>query len=375
MQDESPNEPPATPPDSSPSRRMKRVITSSARSVRRTSIRVFGWPMGVWPPPTVTSLLIVAIVFVLAVELVPRALSDVTLSVRARTEVVELELDPQRTYVWWLPRGNYSLLTRQTGPGCEKREQTFDFACTYSEPTAITIENGATVRLEVLPADTADGPPRFTATLTPHKADARTPAAAARTAATTFEVHDASDQLLVATPELVAFESGPVDQWRIPLILTRIQIGESFSEAIATTDTLGPVPQPIMTEGDVRIFARSIGRQDRYQIQEERFDPADVVQIPADPRDSGLLLGLLSLDRHTEQQAFDLTTHTALAEVSVRRLGGGHRIGVSTWSIVSQLPTWAALWVVWVSLIVVANYHAARLQVVQDDIRSKRELG
>ena len=31
------------------------------------------------------------------------------------------------------------------------------------------------------------------------------------------------------------------------------------------------------------------------------------------------------------------------------------------WKIVSQLPMWLALWVVWVSLIIVANYYSDRL--------------
>jgi hypothetical protein len=288
-------------------------------------------------------------------------LSDVTLSVRARTEVIELDLDPLRTYVWWLPAGSYSLLTANAGKGCEQRNR-FDVACSYTESTAITIKNGATVRFEVIPAG-ADGGLRFSAALTPHGAETRA------AAATQFELHDASDELLVATGELVTFESGPVDLWRIPLILKRVQVGESLSESISTADTLGAVRQPIMTEGDVRIFARSLGSRDRYQIQEERFDPADVVQIPADPAsDGGLLLGLLSLEKDEDgRHAFDVTMHTALAEVFVRRLGAEHRIGVSMWSIVSQLPTWAALWIVWVSLIVVANYHAARLQQLQGE--------
>jgi hypothetical protein len=160
-----------------------------------------------------------------------------------------------------------------------------------------------------------------------------------------------------------------VDIWRIPLILRRVQVGESLSESISTADTIGAVRQPIMIEGDVRIFARSLGSHDRYQIQEESFDQADVVQIPADAgTNGGLIVGLLSLDRdHEGEHAFDVTMHTALAEVFVRRLFAEHRIGVSMWSIVSQLPTWAALWVVWVSLIVVANYHAARLQQLQGE--------
>jgi len=121
---------------------------------------------------------------------------------------------------------------------------------------------------------------------------------------------------------------------------------------------------PIMTEGDVRMFARSLGSRERYKVKEERFDPADEVQIPAEPGREGLLLGLLSLDREN-QNAFALTLHTDLAEVSVHRLGAAHRIGISMWSILSQLPIWLALWVVLVSLIVVANYHASRFSGIK----------
>jgi len=367
-----------------PAGRLGSIVSRAGRATLGAAKAVSGWPPGRWPAPTVTTLLIVAVLLVGAVELLPKTLSDVTLSVRAQTEVLEVELDPKRTYVWWLPAGSYTLLTGETGPGCERRQR-FDIACTSAEPTALTIEHGARVRFEVVPPD-GSGALRFSAALTPRKdvganatsaaspvvaSVAASPAAGAAAApaagATMFSVHDASDRRLAVTPDLVTFESGPVDLWRIPLILKRVQVGESLTDAIATTDTIGAVRQPIMTDGEVRIFARGLGTRDRYQIQEERFDPADVVQIPADSGDSGLLLGVLTLDRDADRRAFDVTMHSALAEVYVRRLGAGHRIGVSMWSIVSQLPTWAALWIVWVSLIVVANYHAARLQQLQGE--------
>jgi hypothetical protein len=374
MKEDSPSPAPAKASESSPplagaEPRVARVslgarLKGAWSGVRRFTMALFGYPSGRWPAPTVTSLVVAAVVVVGAVELLPKAVSDVTLSVRARSEVLEIELDPDRTYVWWLPAGRYSLLTAESGSGCEQRSR-FDVACTYADPTAITIKNGATVRFEVI-AGGADGNLRFSAALTPRDAHDRRPTS-------DFAMRDASDQLLVDTGDLVTFESGPVDIWRIPLIGTRVQIGEFLSESISTADSLGAVRQPIMTEGDVRIFARSLGRHDRYQVQEERFDPADVVQIPADPAsDGGLLLGLLSLDR-AGQHTFDVTMHTALAEVFVRRLGAEHRIGVSMWSIVSELPTWAALWVVWVSLIVVANYHAARLQQLQGEPHEEKQ--
>jgi hypothetical protein len=318
---------------------------------------LLNWPGGRWPVPTVTSLFVISLLVVGGVELLPKALSDVTLSVRAQTEVLVLELQPERTYVWWLPGGSYSLLTAEGGTGCERRSR-FDVACPYPAPTAITIKNGATVRFELTTAAGSDMP-RFSLALTPRAAGSQLP----KEQRSSFEVRSAADEVLVATSELVTFESEPVAQWRIPLIVERVQIGESLSDSVAAADALGTIArQPIMTAGDVRMFARAfgIGADERYQIKEERFDPADVVQIPADSGAQGLLLGLLSLDA-AAQREFDLTLHSDLSEVFVRRLGAEHRISVSMWKIVSQLPMWLALWVVWVSLIVVANYYSDRL--------------
>jgi hypothetical protein len=309
--------------------------------------------------PTVTSLFVISLLVVASVELLPKGFSDVTLSVRAQTEVLLLELQPERTYVWWLPGGSYSLLTAKGATGCEERSR-FDVVCPYSGPTAITIKNGATVRFELTTAEGA-AMPRFLLALTPRavSADAQGDAMAR----SVFEVRSAAGELLVETPELVTFESQPVQHWRIPLIVQRVQVGESLSDSVAAADALGTIArQPIMTAGDVRMFARAFGfgADERYQIKEERFDPADVVQIPADQGAQGLLLGLLSLDADSQRE-FDVTLHSDLAEVFVRRLGAEHRIGVSMWKIVSQLPMWLALWVVWVSLIIVANYYSDRL--------------
>jgi hypothetical protein len=325
-----------------------RVRARALLNLKGILFALSGWPRGHWPVPTVTSLFLLALLLVAIVQLLPKRLSDVTLTVHSRTEVLELELQPERTYVWWLPAGSYSLLTAKPDSTCDRREK-LDITCTYAEPTAITIKHGATVRFEVLPGDS--GEPRFGVALPPHGTN---------TAPSTFEIHRGGDTPL-ETSELLTFESGPVKHWRIPVIAKRVQIGESLSESVGAGDGLEGIPhQPILVEGDVRIFARSFGSQERYQVKEDRFDPADVVQIPAQPGREGLLLGLLSLDSDS-QNAFAITLHTDLAEVFVRRLAAGHEIGVSMWSILSQLPIWLALWVVLVSLIVVANYHAQRL--------------
>lgn len=307
--------------------------------------------------PGVPTLCVLAALLVLGIELLPRRVFDVTMSVEARTEVVAVTLDPQREYVWGLPAGSYSLLVAKPSEGCASSTQ-FEVVCRYPEPSYLKIRHGATVRFEALPrADTGDEGPRFTVSITPLEPPAEKRGAGAPKS--TFEIRSARDELWAATTELVSYESDAVSLWRIPLWLRHVQIGESLAENVIAADT-STARQPIMTEGNVRIFARRVfGGSNRYQVQEEHFDPADVVQIPGESGGDSLLLGLLSLDGPV--RAFDLTLHTEFAKVFVRRLGAEHAISASMWSIVSRDPASLALWAALVSLISIANYHSARL--------------
>src|SRR6185503_11554531 len=103
--------------------------------------------------------------------------------------------------------------------------------CMYDEPTAVTIKNGATVRFELTTLEGAPAP-SFLLALTPQPAVAGQPASS-------FEIRSAADELLVSTPELVAFESQPVQQWRIPLFVERVQIGESLADSVGPAEALG----------------------------------------------------------------------------------------------------------------------------------------
>src|SRR5688500_7086366 len=104
MNEASPSPAPATASESSPppaqtQPRMARGgigarLKSAWSGARRFTMALFGYPSGRWPAPTVTSLVVAAVLVVGAVELLPRAVSDVTLSVRARSEVLEIALDP-----------------------------------------------------------------------------------------------------------------------------------------------------------------------------------------------------------------------------------------------------------------------------------------
>jgi len=307
--------------------------------------------------PGVPTLCVLAALLVLGIDLLPRRVFDVTMSVEARTEVVGLTLDPQREYVWGLPAGSYSLLVAKPAEGCESSTQ-FEVACRYAEPSYLKIRNGATVRFEALPpAEDGDDGPRFIVSIKPLEPSDKAARAGEKS---TFEIRSATDELRAATTELVNYESNAVKLWRIPLELRRVAIGESLAENVIAADT-STARQPIMTEGNVRIFARRVfGGSNRYQVQEEHFDPADVVQIPGEGESGdSLLLGLLSLNGAA--RAFDVTLHTDFAKVFVRRLGAEHAIGASMWSIVSRDPASLALWAALVSLISIANYHSVRL--------------
>lgn len=339
-----PDAPPAAPDVEAPHGRTRELAASAAAWLGRFA----NWPSARWPVPTATALFALALLVVAAVELLPKSLSDITLTVQARTEVLELTLQPERTYLWWLPAGEYSLLSRVNAPGCVNHGA-LDTSCTFPEASAVTIAGGAVARFEVEPADDA-GAARFSMTITPHE-----------TGSSRFEL--AAGAAKISTSELITFAGSATANWRIPLIVERVQIGDFLTESLAGQGSLGTARQPIMMEGEVRMFARSLGFTDRYQVQEERFDAADVIQIPADSAAKGLLLGLLSLP--AAGTVFDVTLHTDVPEVYVRRLGAEHRIGVSTWSVISKLPLWLALWVVWAALLTLSNYHSARLSRVR----------
>jgi hypothetical protein len=305
-----------------------------------------------WPAVWILCALALALVF--GVDLIPARVFAVTVSIDAASEVLELELDPRREYVWSMPAGAYSLVTAGDAKGCTATGR-FEVSCAYADSTAMILRNGPTVRLEV--TTQASGPPRFTLSLIPR---AGATAEAQSTAhATSFEIRGNNDEPLAATSDYVGYESAPVERWRIPLTLTHLQIGESLRDNVIAPDDEG-AREPIMLRGNVRIFARrAFSTGNRYQVQEERFDPADVVQVPEPRENSALLLGLLSLN--ASDNAFDLTVHTDGTRILVRRLGAGHAIGASMWSIVSKDPAMLALWAALIALLGLTNYHSQRL--------------
>ena len=147
---------------------------------------------------------------------------------RAQTEVLKLELQPERTYVWWLPGGSYSLLTATDASGCEHRSR-FDVVCPYPGPRRSRSRTAPRSRFEITTAAGAAMPTLHAGV------DAAAPAFEEEKGRRSRS-RNGADELLVTTSELVTFESQPVEQWRIPLMVERVQIGESLSDSVVASD-------------------------------------------------------------------------------------------------------------------------------------------
>ena len=172
-----------------------------------------------------------------------------------------------------------------------------------------------------------------------------------------IELRDEFGNLIHATGERFVFDALPVTGWKTALDLRNIEIG-----VLLTSDTSW---QPILTNGEVRMFAKnnlfSGGPERRYLVASETLDPADVLNVPLTRCWTGSrLMGLVSLgkrqDTLVEDGVFDLTLHADINEGLVRRIGARHEIGVTTWDIISRLPVLIAVWAVFVGVVLILSF-------------------
>ena len=293
--------------------------------------------------------------------------STVTMSITARTEVLEIETRPGEVLEWELPTGTYGLLTSPDAMACVTHDQ-FEIECIQEEPTLLRVANAARIRVSVpLPAGEAvvvdPVEPALRLAITPI-ADAncdKKPSTESGGQATCpdplISIRGTSGEPIVETIDLVTFESVPISNWRTPISVSHVRVGESLAA--------GSARQPILIEGGVKLFASiDIGSRvapRRYLILEETFDAADIVELPASTEQKGLVVGLLAFSRNdelglVENGILDLTAHTDLDEVLVTRLRAGHSVKLSTWDILARQPVWLAIWGLFVSLILIVGF-------------------
>jgi hypothetical protein len=351
-----------------------------------------------WSIPGTLTVAILCIVLVGAVEQAPRRrLVQVTLSVDARTEIATLDLasTPGQPQSWSLPKGTVATfmpeITPETLDGehhCEPQALSGDFRCTFDKPVKLTFAGEAKVRIEAIPGNN----PKISLDVTPGDGTGGTECRSAVPAS--IEIRDDANKVLLRSRYGLAFESAEFerdapdawDLWRTPLALTGADLGASLSSSVITGETLGePIRQPVLEGGDAWFFARLDGwlervASERYLIQEERFDPGDIVQIP----ESGLcgnrrLFGMITLDitDPDERAAFDVTLHTEYDSFWVARsTTGGHKVSVSNWSLLAKMPVTAAILAALLYVVVIVNYHAARLTELrgQEEDKTKRSV-
>ena len=238
-------------------------------------------------------------------------LVDVTLTVRARTKCSRSSCSWSARTVWWLPRGNY---------GCSP------LRCRrLRAPQPI----GPCVCLR--PGDLGHDQERRNGSVRNHDARRRNgaelhagvdPAGCSREGRkSSFEIRTGADKPLFATSELVTFESQPSSMahpacsWSACSSASRCPTGWSRRTRWAAH---APADNDRRRRAHVRarvLVRRTLSNQRRaLRSGRRRADSSR-------RRWQGLLLGLLSLDS-AAQREFDVTLHTELAEVFVRRLGG-----------------------------------------------------
>ena len=246
---------------------------------------------------------------------------------RARTEV--LESSSARPHVRLVVAGRHVLVAHRERDLGLRAAQPFRRRVRVPGRPRSRSRTAPTVRFE-----DPDGP---TARCGSRRVDAAR-AGGEGTARSSFEVARRADELLVDERRSRDVRVGPVDVWRIPLILRaradrRVVVGERLDGRALGRGA------PTDHDGRRRSHLRANHRAARHAIRSKRSASIRRTSCKSRPTRTadGLLIGLLSLDA-AAQRAFDVTLHTELAEVFVRRLGAGHPIGVSMWSIVSHLP-------------------------------------
>lgn len=376
----------------------------------RTILRAGHWI--VRPKPLQILVWSLAIIFVVNKSLEQKWFSVVTLSVTAKTEVLQFDLLPNEQLEWQLPKGRYALFDPQSmvpideeGEPCKIREHIAfdDYLCEFEEQTRLFITNGdktlaVRVRVEISPSSSAtnissnDSPgPALHISIRPISIRASKTGSAeeeneAPPPRTWIEVlgSDGKTQFSkgkntpMTSGDVVNFDAYSVRDWRVPLTSMNMTIGEALS--------YGSDRQPILTEGDVRIYAstKSIpeiiqGMRDpravssnnsgnlparrRYLILEEAFDAADIVHIvqrPGPEDEWNPLSGLLAVGRDNDSRLtaagiLEITVHANAEELTVERLGAQHAIRATTWDLLSRQPLWIAIWVLFASLLLVVS--------------------
>lgn len=325
------------------------------------------------------------------------SLFTVSMSVSARTDIFEFQLDPARRYRWRLPSGEFLTESEPEPDVADDRCAVLGSRFECKADTVVEVRGDATVRfsveqvsewpnergpflvIEVFLTDATQDDARFEAS-----------------------VFDSRGQLQLKSTADFAYQSKSIKtRIRFPVVATHATIGARLAEASIPFDE-DYLPWPHMVRsGEVQIFAARGDSRERFPVYSETLSTGDLIVMKPekqDPKNVSHIWGFVVVDPaagageprdessdtgFVESNEFEVvlhmtaprTGHRDFPRVRVSRFGttGAHELGVSNWAVISNYPYLQEIWVVILSLILIGDF-LLQVDVVQLEAQSESHL-
>ncbi len=359
---------------------------SRKKSSRSLIQRIVSWPH-------LAAAIVTAVIFLIggfffgSTRLLAVLTEDLTTTITAATESLEISLRDESESSWVLPAGEFLVpVAMKRDIRCNELELLYGqipqgFSCSTDRNVRLVVQGAAAIRWDVTPDGNlsvrvrANGDPEFRATL-----------------------HDTDDAELLATSEELRFTTllgddrgGAARSLRLPLIASTAVLGSHVRYSSSVAGSQNDFWQPTLLAGHVVTFGKNRPDKGKYHILSEQLDSGDVVYVDADdeaadkPNQSSstapeeateppeedsekdTIWGVATVEQRAvavsettevEQYLIHAVLHTTHRALTVRRFGSteGHTIKASNWSIMSKWPNGQKTWVFFVSVTVVLAF-------------------
>ncbi len=348
------------------------------RRLRLTVPRIVSWPHLAAGIVTVAIFVVGGALFG-SFRLIAVLTKDLTTTITAATESLELSLRDKSRSSWVLPAGTFLVSTAmRDSVSCEELPLLEGhipqgFSCTTTRNVRLVVEGAADIQWHVTP-------------------DGRWSAVVSRSGAADFaaSLRDADDVELFTTADELRFTTrlgvaphGSARSVRLPLIASTAVLGSHVRYSSGIDDNENDFWQPTLLAGDVVTFGKNRPDEGKYHILGEQLDSGDVVYVDsqedaaaktggehedaADDDNEDSIWGVAIIEQRAvavsdttevEQYLIHAVLHTTHRTLTVRRFGSteGHKIKASNWSIMSKWPNGQKTWVFFVSVTVVLAF-------------------
>jgi len=309
------------------------------------------------------ALFIVASGFFGSYQLLGVLTKDLTTTVTAATESLELSLREKTQSSWVLPAGKYLVPEALNGiENCQEAPLLYGtipqgFTCSTTGNLRLVVDGAGDVYNEVTPDGewsvrvSGEDDPEFVATL-----------------------FDKDDEAILTTSDEVRFSTylgGDVTAIRLPVIASTAVVGSHVRYASSIDGDASDFWQPTLLAGNVMTFGKNRPDEGKYHILEEQLDSGDIVSIDsgdeAGDASGDSIWGVATIEERSvtisgatevSQYMIHAVLHTTHRSLTVRRFGSseGHTVKASNWSIMSKWPNGQKTWVFFISVTVVLAF-------------------